>query len=291
MVGDFRPRILYANEVNLCLYHPIHSSLANGSNVTVDEELRKLRRLILESASAANDGHIPSALSILDILYLIYTEFISVGENLSSDSIGNRFILSKGHASLGLYAVLSHVGEISENELISFAKYDSILGGHPDRNKVPGVELSTGSLGHGLPQAIGIATALMIRRLAGHVYVLIGDGEANEGTIWESALLAPNHKLGNITCIVDNNLSSNRALDMGSIANKFEAFGWQTIEINGHNHEEIRRALKLRKNDRPIAIIANTVKGFGVPTMEANPEWHHRSPNSKELPFFLGEIR
>jgi transketolase len=227
----------------------------------------------------------------LDILYLVYKEFMPVGNNLSSESNGNRFILSKGHASLGLYAVLSQIGMISESELTSFAKYDSMLGGHPDRNKVPGVELSTGSLGHGLPQAVGIATALIIKKSVGHVYVLIGDGEANEGTIWESALLAPNHKLGNLTCIVDNNLSSERALNMGSIAIKFEAFGWETIEINGHDHEEIRRALKLRASNKPIAIIANTVKGFGVPTMEANPEWHHRSPNSEELSFFIGELR
>jgi transketolase len=258
--------------------------------VKVDNDLRKLRRLILESASVSKEGHIPSALSILDILYLIYSEFIPIGKNNPIDAIGNRFILSKGHASLGLYAVLSHIGLFSESELTSFAKYDSILGGHPDRNKVPGVELSTGSLGHGLPQALGIATALKIKRLSGHVYVLIGDGEANEGTIWESALLAPNHKLGNLTCIVDNNLSSERALDMGNIANKFAAFGWETVEINGHDHDEIRRALRLRNNSKPIVVIANTVKGFGVPTMESNPEWHHRSPNSDELTFLLGEL-
>ena len=253
--------------------------------------LKKLKSLIIEVAGAAREGHIPSALSILDILFVTYNEFLPFNDSSSSDNTGNRFILSKGHASIALYVVLHDLKKITSEELFSFAKYESKLGGHPDRNKILEVELSTGSLGHGLPQGIGMAKAMQIKRAVGHVYVLIGDGEANEGTIWESALLAPNHKLENLTCIVDNNLSSERALDMGSIANKFNAFGWETIEINGHDHVEIRRALKLRKKGKPIAVIANTVKGFGVPTMEANPGWHHRSPNSEELAFFLGEIR
>lgn len=253
--------------------------------------LKKLRALIIEVAGVAKEGHVPSALSILDILFVTYKKFLPLSDLSSIDNIGNRFILSKGHASMALYVVLHDFKKITTEELFSFARYESKLGGHPDRNKILGVEVSTGSLGHGLPQGIGMAKAMQIKKAVGHIYVLIGDGEANEGTIWESALLAPNHKLGNLTCIVDNNLSSERALDMGNIANKFEAFGWETLEINGHDHDAIERALKLRTNDKPIAIIANTVKGFGVPTMEANPEWHHRSPNSEELTFFLSELR
>lgn len=253
--------------------------------------LYALRARILEVAAIGMEGHAPSALSILDILFVTYQEFLPHNAPSSSDHIGNRFILSKGHASLALYVVLSNFNEISTEELFSFAKYDSKLGGHPDRNKISGVELSTGSLGHGLPQGVGMAMALKIKKASGHIYVLIGDGEANEGTIWESALLAPNHKLGNLTCIVDNNLSSERAIDMGDIASKFKAFGWETLEINGHDHEEIRSALKLRNLNKPIAIIANTIKGYGVPSMESNPEWHHRSPSPQELAIFLKEIR
>jgi len=253
--------------------------------------LRKLRTQIIEVAGVAKEGHVPSALSILDILFVTYKEFLPHSDLSSIDNIGNRFILSKGHASIALYVVLHDFNQITTEELFSFAKYESKLGGHPDRNKIAGVELSTGSLGHGLPQGIGMAKAMKIKKAVGHIYVLIGDGEANEGTIWESALLASNHKLGNLTCIVDNNLSSERALDMGNMANKFEAFGWETLEINGHDHGEITRALKLRKNNKPIAVIANTVKGFGIPTMESNPEWHHRSPNPEELAMFLGEMR
>ena len=253
--------------------------------------LNKLRSNILKVASMSGEGHVPSALSILDILYVIYEEFVPNEVFLSNNTLDNRFILSKGHASLALYAVLNHHGKISDEDFFSFAKYESNLGGHPDRNKIAGVESSAGSLGHGLPQGIGLAMALRIKESLGHIYVLIGDGEANEGTIWESALLAPHHKLGNLTCIVDNNLSSERALSMGKFSEKFTSFGWKTIEIDGHDHIAIREALKIRESGRPIAIIANTVKGYGVLSMESNPEWHHRSPNSDELQFLLGDMR
>ena len=256
----------------------------------MNPEIRKLRKLILEVGANANEGHIPSALSILDIVYSIYTEFISVSATISKDVDRNRFVLSKGHASLGLYAVLYHVGILSQEELLSFSKYDSKLGGHPDRNKIPGVELSTGSLGHGLPQGVGIAKAMAIKGALGQVYILIGDGEANEGTIWESALLASQYRLHNITCIIDNNLSSSRALEMGDLGSKFRAFGWEVVTINGHDHNAITEALKLRTMNKPIVVVANTIKGFGVPSMESNPEWHHRSPNLEELARLIKEM-
>lgn len=256
----------------------------------MNPEIRKLRKLILEVGANANEGHIPSALSILDIVYNIYTEFISVSSTISKDVDRNRFILSKGHASLGLYAVLYHVGILSQEELLSFSKYESKLGGHPDRNKIPGVELSTGSLGHGLPQGVGIAKAMAIKGALGQVYILIGDGEANEGTIWESALLASQYRLQNLTCIIDNNLSSSRALEMGDLGSKFRAFGWEVVTINGHDHNSITEALRLRTVNKPIVVIANTVKGFGVPSMESNPEWHHRSPNLEELARLIKEM-
>jgi len=253
--------------------------------------INNLRSNILKAASISGEGHVPSALSILDILYVIYDEFIPNKVFSSTNNVDNRFILSKGHASLALYAVLNLQGKISDEEFLSFAKFESNLGGHPDRNKISGVESSSGSLGHGLPQGIGLAMALRIKESLGHVYVLIGDGEANEGTIWESALLAPHHKLGNLTCIIDNNLSSERALPMGKFSEKFAAFGWKTVEVDGHDHSALRDALKLREIGRPIAVIANTIKGFGILSMESNPEWHHRSPNSDELEFLLGDMR
>ncbi len=253
-------------------------------------DLKFLRKLILEVAAESKEGHIPSALSILDIVYVLYKEYIFIDTKSINNKPLNRFILSKGHASLGLYVTLYHFGTITREELFSFTKYNSKLGGHPDRNKVSEIELSTGSLGHGLPQGIGIAIASRIKKDFRHIYILIGDGEANEGTVWESALLAHNYKLGSITCIVDNNLSSERALDMGNIGAKFQAFGWETYEINGHDHKEISKALNIRNSSKPICIVANTIKGFGIPAMESNPEWHHRSPNSEELSLLLKEI-
>jgi transketolase len=254
-------------------------------------DLKHLRSNILRAATISKEGHVPSALSILDLLFVVYDEFIPNEVSSVSTNLENRFILSKGHASLALYAVLNHFGRISEEEFYTFAQFESNLGGHPDRNKISGVESSAGSLGHGLPQGIGLAMALRIKKSPGHVYVLIGDGEANEGTIWESALLASHHKLENLTCIIDNNHSSQRALQLGNLSDKFDAFGWETVNIDGHNHTAIKEALKMRKFEKPIAIIADTVKGYGVLTMESNPEWHHRSPNTEELEFLLGDMR
>jgi transketolase len=131
--------------------------------------------------------------------------------------------------------------------------------------------------------------ALKIKKKPGHLYVLIGDGECNEGSIWESALIASHLKLDNITLIIDNNLSSKRALDMGNLESKFTSFGWVVVEIEGHDHREIDAALRKRVTGKPIAIVANTIKGFGVSTLESKPEWHHRSPNAEELAFLLEE--
>ena len=253
--------------------------------------IAELRKHVVQVAHKAKEGHIPSALSVLDILFVLYRDFIDFDSENSSKNAINHFVLSKGHASLALYVVLFDIGVLREEELYSFAQFDSILGGHPDRNKVPRVESSTGSLGHGLPQAIGIAKALDIRDLPGHVYVLIGDGEANEGTIWESALLASQMKLKNLTCIIDDNDSSTRALSMGSFAEKFNVFGWEVHQVNGHDHEQIKEALALRSARMPIAIVAKTIKGYGVPSLQSNPEWHHRWPTQLELEKLIGEIQ
>lgn len=194
----------------------------------------------------------------------------------------DRFILSKGHGCLALYAVL---GEIK-----NFCGYDSPFGGHPDSNKITGVEASTGSLGHGLPMAVGMALGSKIRKLDNRIFCLVGDGECNEGTIWESALLASHHKLSNLCCIVDYNHSTDRALKMSDIAAKFDAFGWYAVWIQGHNHREIEHALTYYRKDMPVAIIANTIKGHGVKRMENDPAWHHRAPTDQELAEILEEL-
>jgi transketolase len=201
--------------------------------------------------------------------------------------------MSKGHASIGLYAVLAEKKLIEEKELQGFASFHSTLGGHPDRNKLAYVEASTGSLGHGMPIGVGVALSKKINTLPGNVYLLVGDGECNEGSIWESALLAAEHKLSNICCIVDHNHTTDRALKIDSIEEKFRAFGWETVLIAGHDHEAIQGAFAhflMRQSNKPFCIIANTIKGWGVKMMENNPEWHHKTPSEQELEQILQAI-
>ena len=258
--------------------------------MNMSSKLKSIKKLIIRTAAEAGEGHIPSALSILDILWVLYDRVMKIDPRNPADPERDRFILSKGHASLGLYAVLIDKGFIPCAEMERFGRYDCILGGHPDRNKVPGVEASTGSLGHGFPMAVGIALGLKIQKLNSRVFTLIGDGESNEGTIWESALLASHHKLSNLCCIVDHNHSTDRALDLGDLASKFSSFGWESLVIDGHDHEEIYQALNRTGNNKPMAVIAETVKGYGCAPMENNPEWHHKSPSKEELDAILENL-
>lgn len=258
-------------------------------NKKSEQTIKKLKRKIIEISASSKEGHLASSFSILDILWILYDKILSIDPRKPDDPDRDIFILSKGHASLGLYAVLAEKKFFSLSELENFGKFNSILGGHPDRNKVPGAEASTGSLGHGFPIGIGIALGLKIKKMDNKVFVLIGDGECNEGTVWESSLLASHHNLSNLCCVVDYNHSTDRALDMGDIAKKFKAFGWDTCVINGHNHEEIYNAL-IKTSDKPRTIIANTIKGYGSKTMENNPAWHHKFPSSEELDILLEEL-
>src|SRR3989338_7104900 len=183
--------------------------------------LKTLKQIIVTASAKSGEGHIPSAFSVLDILWVFYAKVFKFILKNPLDQRRDIFILSKGHASLGLYAVLAEKGFFPLSELENFGKFNSMLGGHPDRNKFPGIEASTGSLGHGFPISLGIAMGLKIRRNSGKVFVLIGDGECNEGTVWESALLASHHNLSNLTCVVDYNHSTDRALGIGDVAKKF----------------------------------------------------------------------
>ncbi len=255
------------------------------------QSIRPLRERILRVASNAREGHIPSALSVLDILWVLYDRILKIDPVNPVEETRDRFVLSKGHASIGLYAVLAQKGFFSQETLEDFCKFDSPLGGHPDCRKVPGVEASTGSLGHGFPMTVGMALGLRIRRNPARVVCMIGDGEANEGSIWEAALLAAHHKLANLTCIVDYNHSTDRALSLGDIGAKFSAMGWSVSEIDGHDHEAVHGALSQRLNNAPTCVIANTVKGYGCLPMENDPSWHHKSPSAAELPELLGALR
>lgn len=252
--------------------------------------LNELKRDIIRLAKNSGEAHIPSALSILDILWVLYDRVLDIDPKNPRAENRDRFILSKGQAGLGLYAVLAQKSFFSKDELENYCKFDSSFGGHPDRNKVPGVEASTGSLGHGFPMAVGVAMALKIKGNPARVFTLIGDGEANEGSVWEAALLANHHKLNNLYCIVDFNHSTDRALDLGDLEKKFAAFHWEVRVVDGHNHGTLEKVLSA-KSDKPVAVIANTVKGKGVKMMENNPAWHHKPPTDEEYEQIMAELK
>jgi transketolase len=254
------------------------------------QPILEMKRAILRASARAREGHVPSAFSVLDILWVLYERVLRHDPARPDWEERDRFVLSKGHASLALYAVLALKGYFPRSELERFGDYGSMLGGHPCRLKVPGVECSAGSLGHGLPMAVGLALGLRLHGLPCRVFTLVGDGEANEGSIWEGLLLAAHHRLTNLRVVVDVNRSTDRALDLGDLAAKFEAFGFRAEHADGHDHEALHAALTLDWSGRPLAVLAQTVKGRGCREMENNPAWHHRAPDEQELRAMLEEL-
>lgn len=253
-------------------------------NVLLNEQ----RRLMIDVSYKARQGHLSSSMSILEVVNILYHEIMNFNPQEPNAFSNDRFILSKGHAALTLYCLYYQLGIISKEELYSYSKFDSILGEHPDRNKVPAVDVSTGSLGHGLPNAVGMAIGFKAQKLDNKVFVMIGDGEANEGTNWESAYVADKMGLNNLVCIVDDNDSASHTPDLGS---KFASFGWEVRTINGNNIDEVREALS-RPSEKPLFIWAHTIKGHGCSLMEADPEgWHHRVINDVEYNQLMEELK
>jgi transketolase len=255
---------------------------------------QELTKHIITCAYKNQAGHIAPALSILDIIITLYNNVLKEDD---------EFILSKGHGCLALYAVLWDKGYITEEQFYSFTQFDSILGGHPSSRKIPQVKLSTGSLGHGLPFAVGLAMAKKIKGEAGTVYCLIGDGEANEGSIWEAALIAGHHKLNNLVVIVDSNGSGDRAINLCNsnsksrlgftICERFIVLGsfWgDGFEYTRSKFLEVLHQFTDKK-EGPIVLDCKTIKGYGCKSMEGNPAWHHRQPKTEEeLNQLLSEI-
>lgn len=221
----------------------------------MEADITRLRRLM--ALALGDEKHDGSAFSTLDVLWVLYDRILQYDAAQPRSEDRDRFVLSKGHGCVGYYAILADKGFFSPKLLSTFCKWDSLLGAHPDRSKVPGVETSTGSLGHGFPMAIGMAMALRAKKHPQRVFVLIGDGECNEGTVWEAALAAGNQRLANLTCIIINNHSSSAYL--GDIAAKFAAFGWATTTIDGRSHEQIYEALSHHDAERPVAVVAEIV--------------------------------
>lgn len=252
------------------------------------DNLNNIRKKIVEVSYITGEGHIASAFSILNILNVLYGQVMNITLD-SHDKTRDFFILSKGHASIGLYAILEKYN-LLETDFVSFGEWKSILGGHPDKNKIERVEASTGSLGHGFPMAVGCALGNKIQHINSRVFVLVGDGELNEGSMWEAVLLAKEHQLDNICCIIDYNHSTDRALDISNLSNKFKSFGWEIIEVDGHDECALKKVLSKQVQHVPLAIVAHTIKGYGCKRMENNPEWHHKSPNEAEYKQILEEL-
>ena len=213
-----------------------------------------LPMLRLLAGTSGDDKHDPSALSTLDVVWVLYQRVLRHDPANPRSEGRDRFLVSKGHGPIALYAVLADRGFFPAEELAHFLEFGGLLGGHPDRNLVPGIEVSTGSLGHGFPMAVGVALALQVKKSDRRVFVLIGDGEANEGSVWETALLAGSLHLPNLTGILINNHSSTRPL--GDVAAKFSAFGWAASTIDGRDHAAIEAALRAQDASRPSMVVA-----------------------------------
>ena len=254
----------------------------------LDSRSIELRKYILNAVSLGGRGHIGPSLSLLEVISTLYDSVLSHDPKKPNWDKRDIFILSKGHGCLGLYAVLAQHDYFPVSELESFCRYESRLGGHPEWHNLPGIEFSTGSLGHGLAVACGIAKAFKINKEDRRVFVVLGDGELGEGAVWESALHASKHKLNNLTVVVDyNNMQAYGELDsvlpLEKLSDKWKSFGFETVEINGHSREEIIQACKSRENQsQPKIIIAHTIKGKGIPSAENSPEWHHKAKISTD---------
>lgn len=250
----------------------------------IDKRSKYLRKLILRMVAVNNRGHIGPALSIVEICRVIFDSYLRYRPELPNWSERDIFILSKGHGCLALYAILADKKFFPMQELDNFCKPKSILGGHPEFKKIPGVEASTGALGHGLSIGVGMASVIKIKNQNRTVNILTGDGEINEGSIWEAAMSAAKHKLYNLNLFIDyNKLQSygktSEVLELEPMVDKWKSFGFSVQEVNGHDiqaMENLLKTLPLTK-EKPNAIICHTVKGKGIKFAENNPEWHHKS--------------
>ena len=244
----------------------------------------------LQMTFASKASHIGSSLSMIDILSVI-----STGVKLSSDGqLGHELIISKGHAAAGAYAVLAHSGYIPLDLLETYSTDGALLGGHVTSTHVPVINLSTGSLGHGLPFSVGRALAKKRLGVEGQSFVILSDGECDEGSNWEAALLASHLELENLSVVVDRNFlqslkSTEETVRLEPLAEKWLAFNWDVSIVDGHSHEELYAAI-FRTSNKPKLTIANTVKGYGVSFMENSVPWHYKSPNAEELASALNEI-
>ena len=245
-------------------------------------QLNKIRYLVLEACFKTKEGHVGSAFSVLEILFVIFKNYFKK----------HYFILSKGHAAIGVYAVMNHFKILSNKDFKSFCKFNSKLGGHPDSIKLPELNFSTGSLGHGLPVSSGLAFGLKMRKVKKNIICLIGDQELMEGTTWESLHIISNYNLKNILLIIDRNNSDFRSIKFLNLKKRLAVFCDKISEVNGHNIKSLMLSIDnaLKNKKKFEIIIAKTIKGKGIKAIENNPAWHHKAPSNEELKRFKKEL-
>lgn len=263
----------------------------------LEKKAKKIRINIIKQVYNAKSGHPGGSLSSADILTVLYFDEMNINPNEPRCKTRDRFVLSKGHSAPVLYATLAEKGFFEEEKLYNLRKIDSILQGHPDMNKVPGVDMTTGSLGQGLSVANGMAISAKLDNLDYRVYCLLGDGEIEEGQIWEAAMTSSHYKLDNLCVIVDNNNlqidgTIDKVMNSYPIDDKFKSFGFNVLNIDGNNIEEILQAFETARNTKgkPTVIIAKTIKGKGVSYMENQVGWHGKAPNQEEYEKAIKEL-
>ena len=258
---------------------------------------KDIRKNIFKTICSGGGGHIPASLSIVELLVFLYHNILNIDPDNPAKEDRDRFILSKGHSCVALYNILAEKGFFPEAELDKFGKKDTILGGHPDMHRIPGVEASTGSLGHGLSFGMGMALAGKLDKKDFRVFVLLGDGECQEGSVWEAAMFASQNRLDNLIAVIDYNKIQamdylDKIVSVDPLADKWRAFGWGVKEADGHSFADLNKAFSrvpFVKN-KPSMLIAHTTKGKGISFMENSPIWHYRFPNKEELKIACEEL-
>lgn len=260
-----------------------------ASEITLDARSIDLRNLVCRTLEGGGRGHIGSTLSLIEILRVLYDDILSFNSKDPAWEERDRCILSKGHGCIAQYVLLADKGFFDLSHLDTFCKFDSILGGHPESRKIPGIEASTGSLGHGLSIGLGFALAAKMKKRKNKTFVIMGDGEINEGSVWEAAMCIGKHKLDNLVAMVDYNKiqsagPTKEIQDLEPLADKWRSFNFAVEEVNGHDVDALRDLLKRLplESGKPTAIICHTVKGKGIHFAEHNASWHHKARLSKE---------
>jgi len=264
----------------------------------IEQMAANMRRHILDMAleAGAHSSHFGGGLSVVDITATLFGAVMNIKPSEPEWPDRDRFILSKGHGCLGYYTALHELGYISHDELLTFEKSDSFLYGHPVMRRDKGIEFSTGSLGMGMSLGIGVAVAAKRRGKDHRCFVIIGDGESNEGSNWEAAMAAPHHELDNLVVILDRNRhqqtgSNTEIMDVGDAASKFKSFGWHVEEINGHDAKALYATLSSRRTDgKPLAVVANTIKGKGFSFSEDDNSWHHKILTKSQYEAAIAEL-